>query len=135
MSDDNKETGKRLREAREFLLKIQTKEDLAEFLKIAGITQEQLKNYESGRTAVPSPLLVLLYELGINPTYILTGEGTKFAGNPSGMIVKAATLGEIDKSQDIKLLKLNPALTSEDSKFRILRAVAGNISKLIEQNE
>lgn len=50
-----------------------------EFANLVGENQFNISNYESGKANVPNRLLIKLYEKGINPTWILTGEEDVFS--------------------------------------------------------
>ncbi len=65
-----------------FLLGI--KLSIAQFSELLGEPKYNIQAYETGRANIPNRILVNLYEKGINPTFILTGEGSAFASNSSG---------------------------------------------------
>jgi hypothetical protein len=56
---------------------------------ILGETRDNIANYETGRAGVPIRLLHELYKRGINPVYIISGEGSIFAENDAGRKFKA----------------------------------------------
>ncbi len=74
MDDLKKNIGRRLKEVRLFAFDGMTVSQFAELLheKSANIS-----NYEQGKANIPNRVLVELYYKGINPIYILTGEGEK----------------------------------------------------------
>jgi len=55
-----------------------------QFAHILNETVHKILNYENGRASVPPELLITLYHRGINPIFILTGEGSIFAPNEEG---------------------------------------------------
>jgi transcriptional regulator with XRE-family HTH domain len=55
-----------------------------QFSHLLDISNEQLLNYENGRSALPINILIELYNRGINPIFILTGEADVLAGNKAG---------------------------------------------------
>jgi hypothetical protein len=83
MENLNKEIGKRLRFVRS-IFNEGGKLSAAQFAFLLGETLHKILNYELGRAQVPPSLLIKLYQRGINPIYILTGEGSVFAPNHAG---------------------------------------------------
>ncbi len=51
---------------------------------LLGISGDVIRNIESGRTSIPAKVLADLYRRGINPVYIISGEGSIFADNSRG---------------------------------------------------
>lgn len=69
----NQEVGKRLKEARKNLARIQ-----AEFAEALNVSEEHYRRYESGATGLSvDKLYILFHEFGISPTYLVTGENPK----------------------------------------------------------
>lgn len=93
--------GKRLREVRGVF---SGKANLScrKFAIILDETRSVLANYESGRTSIPADFLNKLYERGINPIYIIAGEGSMFAENKAGIELKAFVESKI-KSKTKKI--------------------------------
>lgn len=88
MDNIQKIIGDRLREIRDIIFE-GGRISARQFAVAVGETKDNIANYENGRANVPNRLLVALYHKGINPTYILTGEGEIFASNEEGdMIAK-----------------------------------------------
>jgi len=48
-------------------------------------TRDRITNYERGVTSVPIRLLYKLFQRGINPIYLVTGEGYLLAENEQGI--------------------------------------------------
>lgn len=83
MENLNKEIGERIRFIRS-IFNEGGKLSATQFAHLLGETMHKILNYELGRAQVPPSFLVTLYKRGINPTYILTGEGSIFAPNIAG---------------------------------------------------
>lgn len=83
MENINQEIGSRLREIRDIFHE-GVKLSADQFAFILDETGDKIRNYELGRAAVSVRLLRKLHEKGINPTYIITGEGDIFADNKAG---------------------------------------------------
>ncbi|MBM2814663.1 MAG: hypothetical protein HW421_1425 [Ignavibacteria bacterium] len=125
--------GKRLLEIREGLLFEGIKVSSAQFAKMFGETTDKIQNYERGVSNVPNHLLVRLYRRGINPTYILTGEGSKFADNEEGRKLK--TFHVQAKSADANIIDIRKFDTSTlptDDLVRFISVAAGDIGKRLE---
>jgi len=56
----------------------------AQFAYLLNTTRDKIANYESGRSALPLEMVYLLYQRGINPIYLICGEGSMFASNAEG---------------------------------------------------
>lgn len=112
--------GKRLREVREIFNeggKIST----TQFAYLLSETRDRISNYENGRSAVPVKLLYELYLRGINPNYIISGEGEVFANNDAGKIFMAKVQSKIALPNASKVMKLT------DTKTEFLKVAAGLI--------
>lgn len=83
MENLNKEIGERIRFIRS-IFNEGGKLSATQFAHLLGETMHKILNYELGRAQVPPSFLVTLYKRGINPIYILTGEGSIFAPNIAG---------------------------------------------------
>jgi hypothetical protein len=51
---------------------------------LLGESRDKIANYELGRAGLPVRVLYELYKRGINPIYIIAGEGSVFADNIEG---------------------------------------------------
>ncbi len=87
MQNLNKEIGERLRFIRS-IFNEGGKLSATQFARLLGETMHKILNYELGRAQLPPSLLVTLYRRGINPIFILTGEGSFFAPNQAGRELK-----------------------------------------------
>lgn len=85
MIDLNLEIGNRLREIRDIFHE-GAKLSAEQFAFVLDETGDRIRNYEIGRASVNVRVLHKLYEKGINPTYLITGEGDIFADNEAGRL-------------------------------------------------
>lgn len=83
MNDYNIEVGRRLKLIRN-VFNEGGKLTADQFAFLLGETRDKITNYELGRASVPIRLLYELFNRGINPIYIITGEGSIFAQNSAG---------------------------------------------------
>jgi hypothetical protein len=83
MNDLNIEIGQRLRQVREIFHE-GAKLSADQFAFLLDETGDRIRNYELGRATISVRLLHKLYSKGINPTYIITGEGDVFVNNEIG---------------------------------------------------
>lgn len=93
--------GKRLQAARILLGYVKKQ---GEFASRLGIQQNTLSNYENGNREVPSNILALLSQRGINLDWLLTGEGTYHAKEKNG--VDFVREGDFLSEEDRELLEL-----------------------------
>lgn len=136
MNSLQKEIGQRLKEIRERIFNEGVKLSAGQFAQLLNSTDDKIRNYEIGRSNIPVELLVKLYHKGINPTYILTGEGSVYAENRSGRNLRERVEGEIPESSNIeKVTKLDTSTMTEEEKIRVFKAVAGDLMKLLEEKD
>ncbi len=81
--DLNKEIGKRIKNIR-LIFNEGGKLSANQFGFLLKESGDKIRNYELGRTAVPVRILLSLYNRGINPIYIISGEGSMFADTKAG---------------------------------------------------
>ncbi len=112
--------GKRLREVRE-IFNEGGKVSTTQFAYVLSETRDRISNYENGRSAIPVKLLYELYNRGINPTYIITGDGEIFANNEAGNIFKEKIRTRISYQSQQKYARLS------DEKTEFLKVAAGMI--------
>ncbi|MGB9913895.1 MAG: helix-turn-helix domain-containing protein, partial [Candidatus Kapaibacteriota bacterium] len=86
MENLNKEIGERIRFIRS-IFNEGGKLSASQFAHLLGETMHKILNYELGRAQVPPSFLATLYYRGINPIFILTGEGSIFAPNRAGEVL------------------------------------------------
>jgi hypothetical protein len=97
-------------------------------------TRDKIINYELGRAAVPLRVLLELYRRGINPIYLLSGDGDIFAKNIAGKTLKEKIAEKAKKNspkhtfvKDVRRLKVVPEET--EIKTLVVKAAAGKIPK------
>jgi hypothetical protein len=88
MYNYNQILGRRLKDIR-MIINEGGKLSSDQFGYLLGETRDNIANYETGRAGVPVRLLHELYKRGINPIYIISGEGSIFADNEAGSKFKA----------------------------------------------
>jgi hypothetical protein len=97
-----------------------------------------LQNYESGKASIPNRLLIALYYKGINPIYILTGEGEIYADTPQGRarrerVAKSKTEGTLHSFQMLNTSGMTiQELIEQATQYT---AVAGDIMKLVKEKQ
>jgi hypothetical protein len=89
------EIGLRLRTIRDQYL-IGIKISTNQFAELVGEPKHNIAAYESGKANIPNRVFVALYDKGINPIYILTGEGSVYAPNKAGTTLSESLKGKID---------------------------------------
>ena len=128
----NKQIGNRLKAVRS-IYNEGIRFTVEQFAHLLDITNEQLLNYEAGRSALPINVLIELYNRGINPVFILAGEEDIFANNYVGNELRKKINS---KNMDYNRI-INEALKSTPSSSTLLlqtiKATAGKI-KFNEDN-
>lgn len=133
MNDINVEIGLRLREVRH-IINEGGKLSADQFAHLLNETRDRIINYELGRASVPIRILYELYKRGINPIYIIAGDGSPFAENEAGQRLselineKAANIGKrIGKT----IVVGNAELQSQDEagSANVLKVAAGLIKR------
>lgn len=126
MKDLNIEVGLRLKQVRHFFNEGK-KLSAEQFGHLLGESRDNIANYEMGRAGVPIRVLFELYERGINPTYIITGDGKVFADNKAGKdFQQRLKRKSIDLSLAVGISKLD---YSENTELKVLKVAAGKIPK------
>lgn len=107
MNDYNIEVGKRLRIVRN-IFNEGGKLTADQFAFLMGETRDKITNYELGRAAVPVRVLLELYKRGINPVYIISGEGSVFTETPAGTEFLEKIIHKINTEQinDKRIIRL-----------------------------
>ncbi len=100
-----KDSGGRLKEVR-LIFNQGQKLSSEQFAYLVDETSDRIKNYELGRASIPLRLLHQLYKKGINPNYIISGEGGMFAQNSQGLFLKKSISEKAQKNKEERLLKL-----------------------------
>lgn len=113
MQNYSLEVGKRLREVRS-IFNEGTRLSSEQFAYLLDETGDKIRNYELGRATVPIRLLYALYQRGINPIYLISGEGNMFADNIAGRNF---------------IEKIAQRVSFEETDTIMLKAAAGTIEK------
>ena len=106
MSGTNLEIGQRLKEVRS-IFNEGGKLSAEQFAYLLEETGDRIRNYEFGRAGIPVRLLFNLYQRGINPIYIISGEGSMFAPNPQGQELESKIDSRRSVLNNMKLVKEN----------------------------
>jgi len=128
MKDFNKEIGSRLKEVRK-IYNGGFKATIEQFAAILGETKYNLSNYENGKANLPVRVLKVLYEIGINPLFIINGVGSKFADNEAGRILREKIEQNNENEKDFTKMSSEELLHQAE----ILTVAAGNIMKIISE--
>jgi transcriptional regulator with XRE-family HTH domain len=117
--------GERLKSVREKYLMPGVKLSATQIAAILGSTNDKISNYERGISGIPNHILVALYHSGINPVYLLTGEGDVYESNPEGRRL-AEKFAE--QQSRIKIInEVNQVANADHADIRTLKAAAGKI--------
>lgn len=117
------EAGERLKFIRE-IFNEGSKLSARQFAYILGESRDKIANYETGRSSIPIDLLKKLHDRGYNVVFIVTGEGSLFASNKKGEVLKSKliTRFEFGELSDERLIK------HLDVKKIIKKVAAGKIN-------
>jgi len=121
MNDFNITVGKRLRIVRN-IFNEGGKLTADQFAFLMGETRDRITNYELGRAALPVRLLYELYNRGINPVYIITGEGSVFTETKEGIEFLAKIVN-----------KINSGLINDRRTIRTINHMIGNHSYMTDK--
>ncbi len=142
MVELNKLIGERLKIIR-FIFNEGGKLSAEQFAFLVGETKDKILNYELGRASVPIRMLYELYRRGINPTYIITGEGSMFAENSAGKVFTdklnaRAKVTQFTMQSDVKMMTNITNLEefeSNSKQISVIRAAAGDIHKAMKKQK
>ncbi len=96
-----------------------------QFAHLLGESRDNIANYEHARASVPARVLIELYKRGINPTWVLTGDGDVFTNNLQGkQRRKLMKERGIDMSEIKELAKVE---FEEHKEVKVLKVAAGKI--------
>jgi transcriptional regulator with XRE-family HTH domain len=146
MENSNENIRKRLKDVRVKIFNEGVKLSAAQFAYILNTSENKIRNYELGRSSIPIELLAKLYYKGIDPVYILTGDGSVFAKNQAGDSLKGriedayAYTSRIQYAREpepaeYKSKDFDPSLLSDEDKIHQISAVAGDILKYIRKKK
>jgi len=136
MEDLQKNIGIRLKEVRNMFFE-GGKLSARQFALAVNETKDNIANYENGRANTPNRLLVTLYNKGINPTFILTGEGSIYASNEAGnLLEKRTNAGRDEQGNVAEIFSIDANKLSFDEmvkQFDTLTAAAGDMMRAIQK--
>lgn len=127
MTNLQTEIGKRIQDIRNKYYS-NTKLSAAAFAELLGESKHNIGNYERGIANVPNRVLVELYRMGFNPTWVLTGEGSPY--------VKEA-MSEFGKNTQHKNSPVATVINTADLSEQIkdaVRAAAGDIAAILRDD-
>jgi len=129
----NKQIGNRLKAVRS-IYNEGIRFTVEQFAHLLDVTNEQLLNYEAGRSALPINVLIELHNRGINPVFILTGEEDILANNNTGNeLRKKINSKNMDYNRVVKDALMSIPISSTLS-LQTIKASAGRI-KLQESTD
>jgi hypothetical protein len=132
----NIQVGMRLRQIR-MIFNEGKKLSTMQFAYLVDESPERMYNYEFGRAGIPVRVLLELYKRGINPIYLISGEGDVFAPNKAGIELKERINKKQAKNQigktEITKIDVNPKELAFDTK--VIKVAAGKIKKKIKASE
>jgi hypothetical protein len=111
-----------------------------QFAYLIGESGDKIRNYELGRSALPLRVVWILYERGINPVYLISGEGSVFADNHAGRVFKSKVEARNKITGDVELINIYSDKKSINEKsykhnedigkyeIPVVRAAAGRIN-------
>ncbi len=126
--DLNIDIGKRLRLIRHFFNEGR-KLSAEQFGHLLGESRDNIMNYESGRAGVPVRVLFELFTRGINPIFIIAGEGDVFTANEAGTSFKERLQKRNFEFGEVT--PINIKVERDDTRFRIGKVAAGELKPKI----
>lgn len=127
----NIEIGERMRMVRS-IFNEGRKLSAEQFAYLLNETRDRIINYEIGRAAVPLRVLIELYNRGINPIFLLTGEGEIYAKNSAGKNLKDRINEKMARhapATATNIQKMNIKPEEANFKTKLIKVAAGKISK------
>lgn len=134
----NIEIGNRLRFIRS-IFNEGSKLSAEQFAYLLDETRDRVINYELGRASIPIRVILELYKRGINPVYLIAGEGEIYAKNSAGKQLKeriSEKERKINAKQTsvIRLSQLGSTESKEKLKELVGKVAAGKIPKSIKES-
>ncbi len=129
--DLNNEIGKRIRNIR-LVFNEGGKLTANQFGFLLKESGDKIRNYELGRTPISPRVLYSLYKRGINPIYIISGEGSMFADTKAGREFAGRLSEHTGGKAGAKVLELaDGSADGGGSKFTppVYKVAAGRINK------
>lgn len=131
MASYSEQCGERLKKIR-FIFNEGGKLSADQFAFLLGESRDKIANYELGRAGLPIRVLLELYKRGINPVYLISGDGSLFADNPEGINLRNRISQKVQsgwkfspQSLDILLPSLEIAAPNYD--YGTVKLAAGKI--------
>lgn len=137
----HKKIGERLRYIRENVLGDGVKLTASQCATLFNTSADKIRNYESGRSAVPVEFLVKLYRKGINPVFIIAGEGIPIADNKAGWLLNERSAGNVYGRDDEAIVQkfypreFDTSHLSSVEKLNLIESVAGDIRKKLDEKK
>ncbi len=126
MNEYNLSVGKRLQNIRKTFNE-GTKLSANQFAHLLGTTRDKIVNYENGRSSVPVSILYSLYLRGINPVYLISGDGEIYAENTAGQLIRERMESmEKEKNRKKRIFRLDDDKYKEEN--NIYKSAAGRIN-------
>jgi hypothetical protein len=129
------EIAERLRYVRENLIINGVKISAGQFAEIFDTSEDKIRNYENSRSNISIELLIDLYYHGINPIFILTGDGSVYANNSSGIELQKQSLNSDLPGKIVELRKIDTSHYNEDELLSIINAAAGDIANRLRNKK
>ncbi|MCX6155789.1 MAG: hypothetical protein NT007_16710 [Candidatus Kapabacteria bacterium] len=129
------EISERLRFIRENLIVKGIRLSAAQFADMFDTSEDKIRNYENARSNVSIELLILLYRHGINPIFLLTGEGSWFAENKAGKQLASDFKTSKNAGLITNLVKIDGSSLADRKAVRIVNAAAGDIKASIKSKK
>jgi transcriptional regulator with XRE-family HTH domain len=133
LKNSQEDISQRLKEVR-LMYSISPKLSVNEFANAIEESPFNIANYENGKANVTNRVLVKLYRIGFNPTYILTGEGSPFADNDEGrkIALKNGIKYSIISDTDIRMVAESDPPVYDD-KIELLYGMGNFSGKSLDQ--
>lgn len=116
MSEYDKKVGERLQSIRS-IFNEGAKLSARQFAYLLNTTRDRIANYETGRSSIPVSVLYSLYIRGINPVYLISGEGSLFAENEAGRVFKQKIKRQLNSKMSTEIMSnvmaADPALADD----------------------
>lgn len=127
------EIGERLRGIRENIFFSGVKLSAKQFADKLGSTVDKIRNYETGRSSVSDEFLVMLYRSGINPIFVLTGEGSVFSPNDTGRQLEEVSGNSKKTVSESIPSNYETEKMSDNELIDLFTVAAGDLKKRLEE--
>lgn len=131
MASYPEQCGERLKKIR-FIFNEGGKLSADQFAFLLGESRDKIANYELGRAGLPIRVLLELYKRGINPVYLISGDGSIFADNNEGVNLRNRIANKVQSGwkfspQSLDILMPSLELEPKNTNFASIKLVAGQI--------